>query len=61
MFRAESGFALSELNRLFMPRGWFTPVSPGTKYVTLGGMVAADVHGKNQHRDGDFGDHVNDR
>ncbi|MEM7434438.1 MAG: FAD-binding oxidoreductase [Myxococcota bacterium] len=57
-FRGESGFALSELNRLMMPRGWFTPVSPGTKYVTLGGMVAADVHGKNQHRDGDFGDHV---
>lgn len=58
LFRAESGFALSELNRLFIPRGWFTPVSPGTKYVTLGGMVAADVHGKNQHRDGNFGDHV---
>ncbi len=58
MFRAESGFALSELNRIFMPRGWFTPVSPGTKFVTLGGMVAADVHGKNQHRDGNFGDHV---
>ena len=57
-FRAESGFALKELNRLFMPQGWFTPVSPGTKFVTLGGMVAADVHGKNQHRDGDFGDHV---
>lgn len=58
LFRAESGFALSELNRLFMPRGWFTPVSPGTKFVTLGGMVAADVHGKNQHCDGNFGDHV---
>ncbi len=58
LFRAESGFALNELNRLFMPRGWFTPVSPGTKFVTLGGMVAADVHGKNQHRDGNFGDHV---
>ncbi len=57
-FRAESGFALKELNRLFMPQGWFTPVSPGTKFVTLGGMVAADIHGKNQHRDGDFGDHV---
>lgn len=58
LFRAESGFPLSELNRLFIPRGWFTPVSPGTKFVTLGGMVAADVHGKNQHRDGNFGDHV---
>ncbi len=58
LFRAESGFALSELNRLFMPRGYFSPVSPGTKFVTLGGMVAADVHGKNQHKDGNFGHHV---
>jgi len=56
--RAESGLALSELNRLLMPRGYFTPVSPGTSFVTLGGLVAADVHGKNQHRDGNFGDHV---
>lgn len=58
LFRAEAGFSLSELNRLLMPRGYFTPVSPGTKFVTLGGMVAADVHGKNQHRDGNFGHHV---
>lgn len=58
LFRAEAGFALSELNRLFMPRGWFTPVSPGTQFVTLGGMVASDIHGKNQHRDGNFGHHV---
>ena len=58
LFRAEAGLALSELNRLFMPRGYSSPVSPGTKFVTLGGMVAADVHGKNQHRDGNIGDHV---
>ena len=58
VLRAESGLALSELNRLLMPRGYFTPVSPGTSFVTLGGMVAADVHGKNQHKDGNFGDHV---
>ncbi len=56
--RAESGFALAELNRLFIARGYFSPVSPGTKFVTLGGMVAADIHGKNQHRDGNIGDHV---
>jgi FAD/FMN-containing dehydrogenase len=58
VLRAEAGFSLRELNRLLMPRGFFTPVSPGTKFVTLGGMVAADVHGKNHHRDGCFGIHV---
>ena len=46
------------LNRVFLRRGWFTPVSPGTMFVTIGGMVAADVHGKNHHRDGCFGAHV---
>ena len=58
LLKVESGFPLTELNRLFIPRGWSTPVSPGTQYVTLGGMVAADVHGKNQHCDGNFGHHV---
>ena len=58
VLRAEAGLSLGELNRVLMPRGYFTPVSPGTKYVTLGGMVAADVHGKNQHEDGNFGHHV---
>lgn len=56
--RAEAGLSLLALNRLLMPRGWFTPVSPGTQYVTLGGMVAADVHGKNHHVAGTFGRHV---
>jgi len=56
--RAEAGLALMHLNRLFLSRGWFTPVTPGTHYVTLGGMVAADVHGKNHHAVGCFGEHV---
>lgn len=56
--RAEAGLSLLELNRVFWPRGWAAPVSPGTQYVTLGGMVAADVHGKNHHRAGTFGRHV---
>ena len=58
ILRAEAGFSLREMNRIFLPRGFFTPVTPGTEYVTLGGMVAADVHGKNHHRAGCFGSHV---
>ncbi len=58
VLRAEAGLSLLELNRLFLRRGWFTPVSPGTQFVTLGGMVASDVHGKNHHVDGCFGEHV---
>jgi FAD/FMN-containing dehydrogenase len=56
--RAEAGLGLHELNRVFGPRGFFTPVTPGTAFVTLGGMVAADVHGKNHHVNGTFGEHV---
>lgn len=58
ILRAEAGLSLLEINRLFLRDGWFVPVSPGTQYVTLGGMVAADVHGKNHHRAGSFGEHV---
>jgi FAD/FMN-containing dehydrogenase len=58
VLRAEAGFSLQSLYRLFLPRGWFTPVSPGTQFVTLGGMVAADVHGKNHHCEGSIGRHV---
>ncbi len=58
VLRAEAGICLAELNRIFLPRGFFTPITPGTKYVTLGGMVASDVHGKNHHVDGTIGRHV---
>jgi len=58
VLRAEAGFSVQDLIRVFLTRGWFTPVTPGTQYVTLGGMVAADVHGKNHHVDGTIGRHV---
>ena len=55
---AEAGVLLSDILALVIPRGFFPPVVPGTKFVTLGGMIAADVHGKNHHREGSFGDFV---
>jgi decaprenylphospho-beta-D-ribofuranose 2-oxidase len=58
VLRAEAGLALGDLFRVFLPRGFFTPVAPGTRHVTLGGMVAADIHGKNHHVAGTFGRHV---
>ena len=58
LLRAEAGLSLFELKRLFLPRLWFTPVTPGTQFITLGGAVAADVHGKNHHVAGCFGEHV---
>jgi FAD/FMN-containing dehydrogenase len=58
VLRAEAGVTLGDVLTLSIPRGWFVPVTPGTKYVTLGGAIANDVHGKNHHRRGTFGCHV---
>jgi len=58
VIRVESGLTLAGLNAVTVPEGWITPVSPGTKYVTLGGAVANDVHGKNHHQVGSIGAHV---
>lgn len=55
---AEAGVLLADIIEVFLKRGWFPTVTPGTKFVTLGGMIAADVHGKNHHKDGSFGNYI---
>ena len=58
VLRCEAGVLLSEILAVFVPRGWFLPVTPGTRFVTLGGAIANDVHSKNHHGAGSFGCHV---
>ena len=58
VLRCEAGVLLSDILDLVLPRGWFLPVTPGTQYVTIGGAVANDIHGKNHHRAGTIGCHV---
>ena len=58
LLRCESGVTLAQILQFAVPRGWFLPVSPGTKYVSVGGAIANDIHGKNHHIAGSFGSYV---
>jgi FAD/FMN-containing dehydrogenase len=58
VLHCESGVTLGEILRVFEPQGWFLPVLPGTEFVTVGGAIANDIHGKNHHAMGSFGCHV---
>lgn len=58
IIECEAGVLLKEIIDVALPRGWFPPVVPGTQFVTVGGAIANDVHGKAHHAAGSFGDHV---
>lgn len=58
VIRCEAGVTLADILNVAEPQGWFLPVTPGTKFATVGGSIANDVHGKNHHVEGTFGCHV---
>jgi len=58
IFECQSGLMLDQVLEVIVPKGWFLPVTPGTKFITVGGAVGSDVHGKNHHVDGAFSNHI---
>ena len=58
ILRCEAGVLFADILDFAVPRGWFLPVTPGTRFITVGGAIANDVHGKNHHLAGTFGEHL---
>lgn len=58
LLECQSGLILDKILELIVPKGWFLPVTPGTKFISVGGAVGSDVHGKNHHVDGSFSNHI---
>jgi FAD/FMN-containing dehydrogenase len=58
IFECQSGLTLDKILEVIVPKGWFLPVTPGTKFITVGGAVGSDVHGKNHHVEGSFSNHI---
>ena len=58
IIECQAGILLSEILSIIVPKGYFLPVTPGTKFITLGGAIAADIHGKNHHKEGAISNHV---
>ena len=58
LLSCEAGASIRDILWLILPKGWFIPVTPGSSYVTIGGAIASDVHGKNHHLSGTLSEHI---